>query len=932
MNTRILSLSTLAVAALALFSCAKEQDVNIQEGPQGIPFKVVAGTLETKTVFDGFHTTWSSYDKINLFHAVHGESSYINDGEFEASQSGASVPFVGTIVSPPSSGTYDWFAVYPYNSSFTAPDGTQTVNIPGAQTQTGNDSNAHLSGIKCPVGGKVEDVAFDATPSITMKNLTTVLKVVVRNKINKSITISDVAVTAPENINGDFNLDLTGVTPAWSGTGSSNITNLTIAGPSAIAPNSTGNFYMSVKPFSVPAGSSIAISISTDRGDQTVTTCAASDWSFTSGKIYTLNVDFTNQSVNMAAFKYNDSDWLTGQSITLPAGGADTELTGTTQTVAPITLSSTDGSTTTRVHGTAGTPVTYDFRVYKSGGSFTLSSTDDYIINKVVMVGSDITDANVAVSNGSYSADPKTWTGFTQDVTFTHKNPSGNRFIIKSINVFYQAATASDHILNVFEKTKAVAYDETSTTITFRKLNVDDMSVSSSNPAYTGNSVVGNTITVNFSANASSTPRDIIVTVSSASAGVDETVTITQAGAPQTINNLSAGDTGVSVTGIVQALSKKGYMISDGTGVIFVYLNAVPAVALGDNVTVSGDVEADSRALRIVPSGDASVNSSGSASYGLPTIYGKAEIDAWTANASTRTPEYVTLSGVAQGTYGIVVGGGATQNVQTYYAHASLTSISKGDFVTITGYAYNVIGSAPAELGIVATSITKDASVPALYFSDITGVAAAAASGLSHTFTAYRASGWTPSITDKPSWVTAATMNAACTTLTYSISKNSSTSDRTGVIEITLTKEATSFVYYVNITQNGDLPTATFTFSTMGYSNGAAVTSVTSDDNSNTDITLTFAQADNATNAPKYYTAGSGVRMYGDNTLTITGGTITKVVLTAAGNSYTTEATANTGTVTKSGSVETWTGSTTSLVLTAHQTSRTQTIVVTYIK
>lgn len=127
------------------------------------------------------------------------------------------------------------------------------------------------------------------------------------------------------------------------------------------------------------------------------------------------------------------------------------------------------------------------------------------------------------------------------------------------------------------------------------------------------------------------------------------------------------------------------------------------------------------------------------------------------------------------------------------------------------------------------------------------------------------------------------------------------------------------------------LKTATFTFSEMGFSNAEEVTTIDTDDDGKKDITLTFAQS-TGSNAPKYYDTGTAVRMYNNTTLTITGGTIVEVVLTASGNSYTTNAIVNTGTISKSGAVETWTGSTTSLVLTAKQTSRTQTIVVSYTK
>ena len=111
----------------------------------------------------------------------------------------------------------------------------------------------------------------------------------------------------------------------------------------------------------------------------------------------------------------------------------------------------------------------------------------------------------------------------------------------------------------------------------------------------------------------------------------------------------------------------------------------------------------------------------------------------------------------------------------------------------------------------------------------------------------------------------------------------------------------------------------TFTFSELGYENGGEVTTVEGDD-----VTLTFDQGTNAYNAPKYYTTGTGVRMYTGNTLEValndqTGETrITAIDFTFAG-SYT-------------GSLQNWLGSETSVSFTntASGQARIQEIAVTF--
>ena len=81
-------------------------------------------------------------------------------------------------------------------------------------------------------------------------------------------------------------------------------------------------------------------------------------------------------------------------------------------------------------------------------------------------------------------------------------------------------------------------------------------------------------------------------------------------------------------------------------------------------------------------------------------------------------------------------------------------------------------------------------------------------------------------------------------------------------------------------TGGGDISgnSITLDLSTLGFENATAVTDVNMSDGT----VLTFGSGSNTTNAPKYYTATGGVRMYANNTLNVkaSGKTITGVKLT----------------------------------------------------
>ena len=108
---------------------------------------------------------------------------------------------------------------------------------------------------------------------------------------------------------------------------------------------------------------------------------------------------------------------------------------------------------------------------------------------------------------------------------------------------------------------------------------------------------------------------------------------------------------------------------------------------------------------------------------------------------------------------------------------------------------------------------------------------------------------------------------------------------------------------------------------------GSAVQDLESVTESAGDITAVFSKNGAATGI---YESTGQIRVYVGNTITLTGGTIKKVVITCSGDSYNKGFTANSGSAISSGATWTWTGSSSSLVLTADGTSRITSIDVTY--
>ena len=75
MKKNMIAAASLAVAALAILSCAKEADVKNSPAAKGVSIQVIAGEGATKTyVVDGEIPTveWSNTDYVSVFEVVDG--------------------------------------------------------------------------------------------------------------------------------------------------------------------------------------------------------------------------------------------------------------------------------------------------------------------------------------------------------------------------------------------------------------------------------------------------------------------------------------------------------------------------------------------------------------------------------------------------------------------------------------------------------------------------------------------------------------------------------------------------------------------------------------------------------------------------------------------------------------------------------------------
>ena len=321
---------------LCLTNCAKTEEPgkpDVVPGPEEqevLDFSLYAATPTLKTVNDGFDTKWASEDAINLFHVAAGQQTYINDGKFSlSSEDVVNGLFKGKLSQAlAGGGSYDWYAVYPYNSANTTPVGASASDAAPVKigdlslTQNGNDSKAHLAGEICPLYGVAKAVGSGDVLSISMRQLTSVVAVKVINTASDPLTVSSVSFTSTEDIVGTYFINYSDpesvVYTATSTSDVSSTAQLNVVGGAEIAKDRNAVFYLPIKPHKITSGKlSIAVNgVNKEIGVENI--------SFAAGSIVPMEYSYVvEDAVNLALRKTAtaDCEFTSGSMFHITDGG-----------------------------------------------------------------------------------------------------------------------------------------------------------------------------------------------------------------------------------------------------------------------------------------------------------------------------------------------------------------------------------------------------------------------------------------------------------------------------------------------------------------------------------------------------------------------------------------------------------------------------------
>ena len=210
--------------------------------------------------------------------------------------------------------------------------------------------------------------------------------------------------------------------------------------------------------------------------------------------------------------------------------------------------------------------------------------------NKSFVINSDYL-YNTATSRHIGIYNSQDWRCYSPSASGVHSNIAGQTF------AFYKKVTGGVLPPSITAANVEIAYYATSGSIAYTINNEPDpvgTLTASTESDWLTLDTVGETVSFTCTANEVNTERTATVTLTYTygdNQAITKDVTVTQAGDPNAVNNISdITEVGANyqVKGMVVATNARGFIIGDGTGYVYTYLNAAPTQSVGDNLFISG--------------------------------------------------------------------------------------------------------------------------------------------------------------------------------------------------------------------------------------------------------------------------------------------------------------------------------------------------------
>ena len=363
-------------------------------------------------------------------------------------------------------------------------------------------------------------------------------------------------------------------------------------------------------------------------------------------------------------------------------------------------------------------------------------------------------------------------------------NNNGNSYNF-SIDIFVQGAEPVP-TPSIVANNVEIEYDATSGAVTYTINNPAGGVLTAATAAeWLTLGTVGETVPFTCSANTGVLrTATITLTYTYNRATVTKDVTVTQAGNPNVVNNISdITEVGSSYTvrGTVVAINNKGFVMGDGTGYVYTYLNATPTVAVDDMVTVSGTTATYGHIIQF--NNTATIDEATSSNYnGTPAAMVITEVPDYTEGYHLSTYlEYEGTLTKSSSNYLITLGEAQIQISYPTTAQGTALTALNGKTVHVKGYftGINSSGKFTTMLESVEEVIN---TVPVINANNVTLAYDATSGEIPYTIT-NPVAGTLLNATTAAEWISNIAVGDSL--VTFNVTENEGEQDRTATFTLT---------------------------------------------------------------------------------------------------------------------------------------------------
>ena len=313
-----------------------------------------------------------------------------------------------------------------------------------------------------------------------------------------------------------------------------------------------------------------------------------------------------------------------------------------------------------------------------------------------------IKDNGILVFEGETIASGTTVSVSGEEVVFNFSQSSGNKGKVFFTEIEVTYTSGGTPIPSITAANVEIAYDATSGAIEYtinNPVSGGSMTVSTEEEWISNPTIAGSAVNFTTTINQSGAPREGIITLAYTygEQTITKPVTITQAGNPNIVNNISditaAGY--YSVQGTIVAINNRGFIVGDGTGYVYYYYGdnfEYGDYDIGDMVKLFGPVVVYGKVYEFNSSTTVTYVEESNYVEEAPIVLSGVDMDAQVASSSTdQLSSYVQYEGTfsINGThYNItnIVGAQTAKGSISYPIDTTGFSSLDGKKVVVTGY------------------------------------------------------------------------------------------------------------------------------------------------------------------------------------------------------------------------------------------------------